>query len=260
MAKLVLSLDGSLLNEYPLDKERISIGRRPTNDIHIDNLAMSGLHATILTIGNDSFLEDLGSTNGTYVNGKSVKKHLLQHDEVIEFGKYHLKYENEKLANKSAAENADDFEKTMIIRPSAKPVPVATAATPVSMAAKLNLQATSKPVTDTSPLKPSEPITPTPIKTSEIASDDLQVANLQVLNGSSKGRELVLNKALTTLGKPGVQVAVITKRKTGYFVTHVEGKTMPIVNSVTIGVQAYQLSDHDIIELAGVKMEFYFSS
>jgi hypothetical protein len=78
-----------------------------------------------------------------------------------------------------------------------------------------------------------------------------------VLNGSSSGRELILNKALTTLGKPGVQVAVITKRPNGYFITHVEGGTFPIVNGTSTGAQAFALKDHDVIELAGVKMEFY---
>jgi len=70
----------------------------------------------------------------------------------------------------------------------------------------------------------------------------------------------VLNKALTTLGKVGVQVAVITKRANGYFITHVEGKTYPLVNEVSTGAQAFGLSDHDVIEIAGVKMEFYLDA
>ena len=69
MAKLILSLDGQVLREVPLDKERVTIGRKPHNDIPIENLAVSGEHACIVTILNDSFLEDLGSTNGTLVNG-----------------------------------------------------------------------------------------------------------------------------------------------------------------------------------------------
>jgi phosphatidylserine/phosphatidylglycerophosphate/cardiolipin synthase-like enzyme len=85
----------------------------------------------------------------------------------------------------------------------------------------------------------------------------IATGRIQVLNGSSVGRELVLNKALTTLGKTGVQVAVITKRPHGYFITHVEGKVFPIVNGNSTGAQAFELSDHDVIELAGVKMEFY---
>ncbi len=234
MAKLIVSLEGSFLREYLLDKERISIGRRPTNDVHIDNLAMSGMHATILTIGKDSFLEDLGSTNGTLVNGKSIKKYLLHHDDVIEFGKYKARYINEALANKAGMEGgASGFEKTMMIHPAANLPDSSTpsAVTPAVPAFKAPVDATIT--------------TPSP------------VGHLQVLNGSSMGRELLLNKALTTLGKSGLQVAVITKRPQGYFVTHVEGKTLPIVNGQSIGVQAHQLIDHDIIELAGVKMEFY---
>ncbi len=247
MAKLIVSLEGSFLREFPLHKERISIGRRPTNDLQIDNLAMSGVHATILTIGKDSFLEDLGSTNGTMVNGKSIKKHLLHHLDVIEFGKYHVKYINEALASEGVMESYQDgFEKTIMIRPSAN-------------------RSVSQPNPAPTPLLDSiiEPSTITPT-TTEIkpildvsASVTGPTGRLQVINGSSRGRELLLNKALTTLGKPGVQVAVITRRPQGYFVTHVEGKTQPIVNSHSIGMQAHQLYDHDIIELAGVKMEFF---
>ena len=92
MAKLILSLDGTVLKEVPLDKERLTIGRRPSNDLQIENLAVSGEHALIVTILNDSFLEDLGSTNGTLVNGVPIKKHILQHNDVVEIGKYKLKY------------------------------------------------------------------------------------------------------------------------------------------------------------------------
>ncbi|MBC7787472.1 MAG: FHA domain-containing protein [Methylophilaceae bacterium] len=243
MAKLTLSLEGHVLNEYALDKERIGIGRRPTNDIHIDNLAMSGLHATLLTIGNDSFLEDLASTNGTYINGKSIKKHLLQHGDVIELGKYQLKYENEKLLSKASSDSSNGFEKTILLKPSPSRQPANNLEqnSPEALIAKPFTVIVSQVV------EPSPSVAP------------ISLGNLQVLNGSSTGRQLVLNKTLTTLGKPGVQVAVITKRTIGYFITHVEGKSLPIVNNESIGVQAYQLNDHDIIELAGVKMEFYFA-
>jgi hypothetical protein len=106
-----------VIREIPLDKERITIGRRPQNDIQIENLAVSGEHACIVTILNDSFLEDLGSTNGTLVNGNAVKKHFLQNNDVIELGKYKLKFIQEVGAQPAAA--AADFEKTMVLRPSA---------------------------------------------------------------------------------------------------------------------------------------------
>src|SRR5258708_8956661 len=120
MAQLMLRVDGQVLKEYPLSKERTLIGRKPHNDIQIDNLAVSGEHAAIITILNDSFIEDLGSTNGTLVNGKPVKKHFLQNNDVVEIGKHKLKYFNDA----TAAAGAADFQKTMIIpRPKAAPPP-----------------------------------------------------------------------------------------------------------------------------------------
>src|SRR5688572_12985528 len=114
MAKLILSMDGLVLKEIPLTRERTSIGRKPHNDIQIDNLAVSGEHAVIVTILNDSFLEDLGSTNGTVVNGNPIKKHFLQNNDVIELGKYKLKFVGE--AAPAAAADKADFEKTMVLR------------------------------------------------------------------------------------------------------------------------------------------------
>src|SRR5437660_10981910 len=117
MAKLILSMDGLVLKEIPLTKERTTIGRKPHNDIQIDNLAVSGEHAVIVTILNDSFLEDLGSTNGTIVNGNPIKKHFLQNNDVIELGKYKLKFVGE--AAPAATGEKADFEKTMVLRPAA---------------------------------------------------------------------------------------------------------------------------------------------
>src|SRR5258708_30766733 len=113
MAKLILSLDGQVIKEFTLTNERSTIGRKPHNDIQIDNLAVSGEHAIIMTILNDSFLEDLGSTNGTLVNGQPVKKHFLQNNDVVEIGKYKLKYVTETTA---AQASPADFEKTMVLR------------------------------------------------------------------------------------------------------------------------------------------------
>src|SRR3982074_665884 len=117
MAKLILSMDGLVLKEIPLTKERTTIGRKPHNDIQIDNLAVSGEHAVIVTILNDSFLEDLGSTNGTVVNGNAIKKHFLQNNDIVELGKYKLKLVGE--ATPAAEAEKADFEKTMVLRPSA---------------------------------------------------------------------------------------------------------------------------------------------
>ena len=221
MAKLILSLEGSVLREVPLDKERITIGRKPHNDIKIDNLAVSGEHACIVTILDDSFLEDLGSTNGTLVNGNPIKKHILQNNDLIEIGKYRLKYVSESPA--SGQSSVKEFEKTMELR---------------------SLGTMSGPG-------------PAAAGPAARGPESLPTAAILILTGPSAGKELELTKNLTTVGKPGVQVAVITRRPQGYFITHVEGANRPTVNGQQIGAAPHSLKDHDVIELAGVKMEFF---
>src|SRR6266849_486922 len=241
MAKLILSMDNLVLKEIALTKERTTIGRKPHNDIQIDNLAVSGEHAVIVTILQDSFLEDLGSTNGTVVNGQPIKKHFLQNSDVVELGKYKLKYVNEAPAGQA---KAADFEKTMVLRPgstkSAAPAPAPAAAAPVAAA--------------------GQSVTPAPVAPSKPAAAPQKNAALQLLSGANAGKELDLTKPLTTLGKPGVQVAVITRRPQGFFITHVEGASFPVVNGKTLDAQAHSLNDHDVIELAGVKMEFFLKT
>lgn len=242
MAKLILSLDGSVIRELPLDKERITIGRKPQNDIQIENLAVSSEHACVVTILNDSFLEDLGSTNGTLVNGNPIKKHILQNNDLIEIGKYKLKFVNDGPA--APQTTVEDFERTMVLRaPTAAPRP----APPPPAAPVVAPQAA-----------PSPSATPNPAPMSAPAPAAIQQAFIQLMSGPGVGKELPLTKSLTTLGKPGVQVAVITKRPQGYFITHVEGTNFPVLNGRTLDNHAHALGDHDLIEIAGVKMEFFF--
>jgi predicted component of type VI protein secretion system len=257
MAKLILSMDNLVLKEIPLDKERVTIGRKVQNDIQIDNLAISGAHAVVVTILNDSFLEDLDSTNGTFVNGQQIKKHFLQHNDVIELGKYRLKYVKE--ANQHVSQ--EDFEKTMVLRSDMMRKAVEPAAATASMMPPVNLAPAATPPASPAPTTPvatppqpqEEPAAPAPAA----APAALPLGAIQVLTGSNAGRTLDLVKSLTTLGKPGVQVAVIARRPHGYFLTHVEGPRFPQVNGSPIDIQAHPLKDHDIVELAGVKMEFF---
>jgi len=237
LARLVLSFDGQVLAEYNMSKERYTIGRLPDNDIRIDNAAVSGHHALIINILNDSFLEDLNSTNGTYVNGKIVKKHAMQHGDVITVGHHALRF-----VDSEADEPADEFEKTMVISPreaanlkvpglAAAPAAAAAPATPVAGA-------------------------PAPFTNNGV----LPRARLQVLSGQFAGRELELVKTLTTLGRPGVQVAAITRRADGFYLVHVESARegdYPLVNGAAIGPQARRLHDNDVLQLAGVKMGFF---
>jgi pSer/pThr/pTyr-binding forkhead associated (FHA) protein len=234
MARLVLSLDGQVMAEYNMNKERYTIGRLPDNDIRIDNAAVSGHHSLIINILNDSFLEDLNSTNGTYVNGKLIKKHALQHGDVITVGHHQLRFVEDD-------EQQDEFEKTMVIQPSARPLDKLRTAAAEAEKAGPSISATGKSrALDT--------------------ATAIKKAKLQVLSGAFAGREVELSKALTTLGRPGIQVAAITRRAEAYYIVHVDsGKPddFPLLNGTPIGAQATKLNDNDVIQLAGVKMGFF---
>jgi pSer/pThr/pTyr-binding forkhead associated (FHA) protein len=238
MARLVLSLDGQVLAEYNMNKERYTIGRLPDNDIRIDNPAVSGHHSLIINILNDSFLEDLNSTNGTYVNGKLIKKHALQHGDVITVGHHQLRFVDQQEGDPEQ----DEFEKTMVITPSSQ--------------SKEDIRRVDKAVEQAAAkLAPAQ-------RPAGDAPTALPKAKLQVLSGAFAGRELELTKALTTLGRPGVQVAAITRRAEGYFIVHVDSGRegdFPHVNGTPIGPQARRLHDNDVIQLAGVKMGFFES-
>jgi pSer/pThr/pTyr-binding forkhead associated (FHA) protein len=230
VARLILSLEGQVLAEYNLNKERYTIGRYPDNDIRIDNPAVSGHHSLIINILNDSFLEDLNSTNGTYVNGKLIKKHSLQHGDVITAGHHQLRFVEDNEVRDT------EFETTMVIAPHQALAPEPAPAT-LQRSVTLDAVATSPSL-----VKP-------PLK-----------AKLQVLSGAFAGREMELAKTLTTLGRPGVQVAAISRRADGFYIVLVDSAKaddFPLVNGASIGAQARHLEDNDVIQIAGVKMGFF---
>ncbi len=248
MGKLVVSLDGVVIKEVQITKDKTSLGRRPYNDIVIDNLAVSGEHAVLQLVGSDVFIEDLNSTNGTYINGRAVKKQLLQHNDTVEIGKYKIKY---------IGEEAPDFEKTMVIRPgsgAARPMP-AMSPSPTSPA-PLSSVAPSRPV------MPAHAQGVNPAATAGFGNTGLGglgvplAASIKVLNGAAAGREVQLTKVVTTVGKPGVQVASITKRPGGYVFAHVEGAARPSVNGEPVASEPVHLKHGDVIELAGTQMQF----
>ena len=222
MAKLVVSLDGVVIKEVQITKDKTTLGRRPYNDIVIDNLAVSGEHAVLQMVGADVFIEDLNSTNGTYINGKAVKKQLLQHNDTVEIGKYKIKFHSVDTA---------DYEKTMVIRPGSAP------------AAGMTLPQFAH----TAPMGSASGFG---------ALTGASAASIKVLNGAAVGREVQLTKVVTTVGKPGVQVASITKRPGGYVFAHVEGAARPQVNGQPVAGEPIHLKNGDVIELAGTQMQF----
>jgi len=251
MARLILSLDGQVLAEYNMTKERYTVGRLPDNDVRIDNAAVSGHHGLIINILNDSFLEDLNSTNGTYVNGKLIKKHALTHGDVITIGHHHLRFVDSQVESTEQ----DEFERTLVIQPGQvnesrlRAATDAAAAAAAAASAAPPVQAAARPA----------PVQAIPSAMGEKPAPS-RPAKLQVLSGQFAGRELELAKTLTTLGRPGVQVAAISRRADGYYVVHVESSKpgdFPLVNGQPIGPQARRLHDNDVITLAGVKMGFF---
>ena len=206
MPKMIVSIDGVVVKEVQLTKDRTTLGRRPYNDIVIDNLAVSGEHAVMQMSGMDVFLEDLNSTNGTYVNGKAIKKQQLQNGDSVEIGKYKIKFVHEGAT--------DSYEKTTVINAGAV------------------------------------------VDAGDSQGASLGSAAIKVMSGTAAGREVPLVKVVTTIGKPGVAVAAITRRPHGYVVALVEGTLKPTINGNAIGTDAVNLHHGDLLELAGTQMQF----
>ncbi|MDZ7938412.1 MAG: FHA domain-containing protein [Rhodoferax sp.] len=219
MPKMIVSIDEVVIKEVQLTKDRTTLGRRPYNDIVIDNLAVSGEHAVLLMTGGQVFMEDLNSTNGTYVNGKAAKKTQLNHGDSVEIGKYKIKFIGDGAAT-------EDFDKTMVVR--ARPAAPA----------------------------PSAPASGYPTSAGESTGLGAFQAAIKVLSGAASGREVPLTKVVTTIGKPGVAVAAITRRQHGYVVHHVEGAGNPTLNGAPIGSDPISLKNGDLVELAGTQMQF----
>lgn len=220
MPKMIVSIDGVVIKEVQLTKDRTTLGRRPYNDIVIDNLAVSGEHAVLQMAGGEVYLEDLNSTNGTYVNGKAAKKQLLQNGDSVEVGKYKIRFVNDVAG--------DGFEKTMMFK--AGSGGLAPAFAPPSA------------------FPSSSPV--------DAGAAEAVRAAIKVLSGAAAGREVPLTKVVTTIGKPGVAVAAITRRQRGFVVHHVEGAGNPALNGAPIGAEPVALKNGDLIELAGTQMQF----
>jgi pSer/pThr/pTyr-binding forkhead associated (FHA) protein len=210
LPKMIVSIDGVVIKEVQLTKDRTTLGRRPYNDIVIDNLAVSGEHAVLQMAGSGVYLEDLNSTNGTYVNGKAVKRQLLQNNDTVEIGKYKIKYMSE----------------------------VSGASSEQGATSEGVAQAADAPQDGGTPARaPSKAV-------------------IKVVSGAAAGREVSLVKVVTTIGKPGVAVAAITRRAQGYLLSHVEGASRAAVNGQPIGDEPVPLKSGDTFELAGTQMQF----
>jgi hypothetical protein len=223
MQKLTISLDGNVVKDVVLTKNRTTLGRRPYNDIVIDNLAVSGEHAVVQLSGGQATIEDLNSTNGTYLNSTGIKRGTLQHNDVIEIGKYRIRY-----CRDAADEEAE------------------------SPARSRSGDAGVTP-------RAAEPAPTPPVPAQRPAASGVEFSGeavIRVLSGAAAGRQVPLVKVVTTIGKIGVCVASITKRRQGFVAAHVEGASRLLLNGSPIGPEPVLLGDQDILELAGTRMQF----
>ena len=223
MAKLVVSQNGMVEGHYFLDKPRFTLGRMPHSDIYLNHPGVSNVHAVIVTMSNDHILEDMGSTNGTLINGEKIDKHILQNNDTIELGCYQLKYVNQRA-------NSDmDFDKTMI--------------TTVALTEHDQLSA--------------QPMLATAVSSARAVKTSFPLGGVRHLKGDFVGHEILINAPLKTFGQPGTQLLMISRRPLGYYVTHVEGRRPPKINGKTIGTQAVLLNVNDRVEIADLELEFY---
>jgi hypothetical protein len=224
MAKLVLSSGGSLVRQYFIDKERFTIGRQAHNDLVIEDPAVSRDHAIIITVGNDRIVEDLDSSNGTFINGARVSRRILQHGDVMQFGRYHLRYVNPKDSTEI------NLEQTMLITSLPKEL------------RELRGQVSARQETAGPAVR--------------IGRIHFPRGRVKIIGGPGAGASVELERIVATFGTPGEQLAVITRRPHGYFLSHVEGRRYPRVNKRPIGAEPHPLRSHDEIEVADIRLEF----
>ena len=224
MAKLVLTLNGKVVDHYFIDKPSISIGRDAGNDISIDDPLLSREHARIVSVGEDEIAEDLHSSNGTRLNGRPLVRQILQHRDVIELGSHQLCYMNSRLAGDA------EFDRTMII-------------TPLSRQAD---KAGDAPIVNVPAAQSSRAL---------LAEGSITV--LAGTNAHATGKSVRLDRVVTTFGTPDEQLVVLTRRPLGVFITHVEGAVLPRINQQSIGVEPRLLRDGDLIEAAGYQLKFH---
>jgi pSer/pThr/pTyr-binding forkhead associated (FHA) protein len=229
MDKLILNFKESTLKEYPMDKDVYTIGRKPDNDIQIDNPVVSSHHAKISRQGRKVVLEDLGSTNGTFVNKKKVSKCELKHKDVVFIGKHTLVFlSDDPVAQLEAtAAPEDDLDATMVLQTKAH--------------AKMT------------------------------GAAQAGVGGLSVIEGATEKNEYQLTARLSTIGKAETSTvkikgllapktaALINRGNNGYVIAPPGSGAKITINGQPLEGRR-PLKDGDVIELYGVKLQFFISA
>lgn len=230
MAKIILKFNDVVIDQIVIKQGDMNIGRRPGSEILLDNMAVSGNHASIFTIGEDSFVQDMNSTNGTFVNNLRIAKHHLENNDVITIGNHSLTYINEK-----AAKSGADFAKTVIINPHKQEEMLAQAGKEAASSAR-------------EPLSAKEP---TP-------ASETRMGSLFILSGANNGKRIDLTSAVTNLGRAGKRAGVISRTGHGrYVLLPGDNNDAPRLNGVKVSASGEELKNGDVIEAADSRMQFY---
>ncbi len=217
MPKLILTLDGAVIREYSIDKDSISIGRKHGNDIQLNDLTISGRHSLVTKVSENIFIDDLGSTNGTLLNGARIAKSKLHHSDVIQVGNYQFTF---------FSHEEEDYEPTMFLRAEIEETKI--------------INSKQKPTPENTGAK---------------------LGAVKVLSGPLKDKILELRKPFNTLGFNGSKMAIIARNTSNYTISAIQNKdsiNVAMVNGKDIPLEAIELKEHDIIELANTKIEFIF--
>lgn len=222
MAKLIIKFNDVVIDQIVLKQGDMNIGRRPGSDVLLNNLAVSGNHASIFTIGEDSFIQDLNSTNGTFVNNKKIGKHHLENGDVITIGNHSLTYVNE-----SASKSAPDLAKTVIISGHKQEDIIAQVA-----------KASAPPIAAREPEPPKH-------------------GSLFILSGPNSGKRIDLTMATTSLGRAGKRAGIIARNGNRFLLLPGDDGQAPKLNGAKVAVNGEELKNGDMIEIADARMQFY---
>jgi pSer/pThr/pTyr-binding forkhead associated (FHA) protein len=231
MAKLIIKFNDVVIDQVVIRAGDMNIGRRPGSDILLDNLAVSGSHATLFTIGEDTFVQDLNSTNGTFVNNKRIAKHHLENGDTITIGSHTLTYVNEN----AAAKASPNLAKTVIINP----------------------QKQEEMLADAGKVAPAPTPAPPPAKAAPAAAEPVRVGALFILGGANSGKRIDLTMPVTNLGRAGRRAGVISRAGNRYMLLPGDEGQTPRLNGVKVGTAGEELRHGDIIEVADSRMRFH---
>jgi predicted component of type VI protein secretion system len=231
MAKIIIKLNNEVIDHVDLKQGDMKIGRKPGCEIMIDSLAISGEHANIFTVGDDSFIQDMGSTNGTFVNNKQITKHHLKSGDAVVIGKHTLIY----ITETAHARQPDDFAKTVIISPASRES-IAPKTAPTSAPSSITVETPKK-------------VTPPPAPLARHGA-------IFLLSGVNSGKRIELTKKITNLGRAGKRAGTITLAGDGYLLTPGEDE-IPKLNGKPIPKEGMKLKNGDMIDVGGTRLQFY---